>query len=84
MYLLSKFKNSSLIHRLQKGFASDDENVPPTARTTVKGKNGDGFSGDGLDSSNLMSAEDASKRFRKAERKGGVIYIYQSDFILLM
>ncbi|KAH9945644.1 hypothetical protein B0H21DRAFT_744028 [Amylocystis lapponica] len=51
-----------------KGDSSDDE-VGVVARSHARGKNGDGPGREELDSSNLIGADEASRKFRKAERK---------------
>lgn len=62
---------------IQGGDCSDDESTP-TART-AKSKT-DGVGREELDVSNLIGTEEASKRFRKAEKKhGSSPYSFYSD-----
>ncbi|OBZ66061.1 hypothetical protein A0H81_13949 [Grifola frondosa] len=51
-----------------KGDSSEDESNAPT-RSHPRGKSGEASGKEELDASSLMGAEEASKKFRKAERK---------------
>ena len=65
----------------QKGHSSDEENALPTRSAARGGRNGEGSAGaaattaaagkEELDSSVLIGADEARKKFRKAERKRG-------------
>ncbi|KAH8119348.1 hypothetical protein DFH11DRAFT_440558 [Phellopilus nigrolimitatus] len=50
------------------GDSSEDESAAPSRPSANGGRTKGGDSGEGLDSSNLISADEAGKKFRKAER----------------
>ncbi|EEB90847.1 hypothetical protein MPER_10896 [Moniliophthora perniciosa FA553] len=55
------------------GDSSDDEGIAPT-RSALRSKNGEA-SKEELDSSHLINAEEASKKFRRAEKRRGVLSV---------
>ena len=70
---------------MQKSDLSDDEaSTQPrsSANGARYGKGGD--AGEGLDSANLLGAQEASKKFRKAERKHGSILFCVILYSLLL
>lgn len=65
-----------------KGESSDDETGSRTGQHARTGRHGDGASREELDTGSLMRADEASRHFRKAERKqrrSRVLYAYPSS-----
>lgn len=53
-----------------QGDSSDDETVP--TRSAIRNKGAETANSQELDVGHLMDAEEASKKFRKAEKKRGI------------
>ena len=60
--------------RTRPGDESEDESGGQS-RQNGNGARGKGDANEGLDSSSLISADEAGKKFRKAERKRGTTYL---------
>ncbi|KAK2467797.1 hypothetical protein APHAL10511_000092 [Amanita phalloides] len=65
-----------------KGESSDDEGGSRTGQNVRSGRHGDGASREDIDTGSLLRADEASKHFRKAERKqrgrSRILYAYPS------